>query len=161
MIDISLSVSSGLAEALRGLEKKAARKIYRVVARVIIPPLERELDRRLRYTPPKPDYPIRWASERQRRYVMAKLRKENNLPYRRTGALAKGWETSIDLNSGDVTINVENAAPQARYVYGPDQQPFLNKWPVVENIALDIGAELEDNIIEMWPMIVQESLDEN
>lgn len=36
-------------------------------------------------------YPIEWDSEKQRRFVMAKLKRENNLPYKRTNAYVNGW----------------------------------------------------------------------
>ena len=36
-------------------------------------------------------YPIQWDSERQRRYVISKLRAEGNLPYKRTGKYQRGW----------------------------------------------------------------------
>lgn len=36
-------------------------------------------------------YPVQWDSDKQRRYVMAKLRSEGNLPYRRTDGYINGW----------------------------------------------------------------------
>lgn len=43
--------------------------------------------------PGKPiTYPVQWDSEKQRRYVIAKLREEGNLPYTRTDAYRNGWK---------------------------------------------------------------------
>lgn len=43
--------------------------------------------------PGKPiTYPVQWDSEKQRRYVIAKLREEGNLPYSRTDAYRNGWK---------------------------------------------------------------------
>jgi hypothetical protein len=55
---------------------------------------------------------MHWKSERQRRYVMMKLRKENNLPYKRTGALARGWQYRVKLDdrTGKITFTVWNDA---------------------------------------------------
>lgn len=69
---------------------------------------------------------MRWKSEKQRRYVLMKLRKEGNLPYRRTLALAKGWQSKavIDARAGTLRIVTENTAkseegkPYQRFVTG-------------------------------------------
>ena len=37
-------------------------------------------------------YPINWDSEKQRRFVIAKLKAENNLPYKRTGSYVNSWK---------------------------------------------------------------------
>lgn len=72
-----------------------------------------------------PTYPLRWKSDKQRKYVMAKLRSEGNLPYRRTGAFAKAWESEIKGNS----ISIANTATEkgtfiAPFIIGSFQQPF-------------------------------------
>lgn len=36
-------------------------------------------------------YPVQWDSEKQKRFVIAKLREEGNLPYSRTDAYRNGW----------------------------------------------------------------------
>lgn len=50
--------------------------------------------RRLTETPPPRDplVPVRWTSLRQKRAVLAFLRKTGNLPYRRTGRMQQGWK---------------------------------------------------------------------
>lgn len=56
-----------------------------------------QLLRQLRQEPGKPHYPIRWTSERQRKYVMAKLRRMGQIPYQRTGALVAAWEVNVNI----------------------------------------------------------------
>jgi hypothetical protein len=111
-----------------------------------------QLMQRLRQQPGKPKYPIRWTSERQRRFVMAKLRRENNLPYRRTGALVNAWDVSVNVQQvsrveawraevliflaklgvgslpttppASVIIEVSNPSDVEQYVTGVNQQGF-------------------------------------
>lgn len=58
-------------------------------------------------------YPINWDSEKQRRFVMAKLRRENNLPYQRTGNYINGFTVELLPNGG-----VLKGAKQSPYISG-------------------------------------------
>ena len=69
------------------------------------------------YPPKSQRMRIRWRSERQRRYVLAKGR----LPYRRTGWLAKQWFVTP---TGNAQVVVRNKARYAAFVVGKAQQPF-------------------------------------
>jgi hypothetical protein len=86
--------------------------------------------------PGQPRYPIRWTSEKQRRYVMAKLRREGNLPYQRTHALVRGWQVPkyIDVRGG--YLSVKHAWGKIGYVVGNPAQPgwqqrfhMITGWP--------------------------------
>lgn len=72
----------------------------------------------LTHIPGSPVYPIRWTSEKQRRFVMAKLRRENNLPYQRTGQLAAGWEVLFVETKDGFDMKTRHADPVAKFVYG-------------------------------------------
>lgn len=72
----------------------------------------------LQVEPGTPKYPLKWASEKQRRFVMAKLTRENNLPYRRSHDLSQAWEVIIKIEGGVLRFIIENPAPQAKFVYG-------------------------------------------
>lgn len=72
----------------------------------------------LRAEPGPPKYPLAWASEKQRRFVMAKLTRENNLPYRRSHDLSQAWEVIIKIEGGVLRFVIENPAPGAKFVYG-------------------------------------------
>ena len=69
------------------------------------------------YPPKNQRTRVRWKSERQRRYVLAKGR----LPYRRTGWLAKQWFVTPTSNA---QVVVRNKARYAAFVVGKAQQPF-------------------------------------
>jgi hypothetical protein len=73
----------------------------------------------------KPHYPLRWKSQKQKVAVIIKLKKEGNLPYRRTGQLANAWEGEIT----DKGVEIANTAKSegkfiAPFVIGAFQQPF-------------------------------------
>lgn len=126
-------------DALPALTKGYAR---RLTIRV-----KSQLLRKLRLEPGAPDYPIDWTSEKQRRYVMAKLRRENNLPYQRTHQLSQGWDVNVTFGRDGGTITLENPLDHSIYVYGPRQQRFLSKWPEADVIALEGQERLESDLI--------------
>jgi hypothetical protein len=85
----------------------------------------RQLSLRIvRVTPPPAKHPIRWTSERQRRYVMAKLREENNLPYERTNTLVAAWDAKFQLDGDGGAFALFNTSPVAPFVIGDKQQIF-------------------------------------
>jgi hypothetical protein len=47
--------------------------------------------------------PVQWDSEKQRKYVMAKLRKDDNLPYKRTGEYQRSWKKTQLSNGWEVS----------------------------------------------------------
>jgi hypothetical protein len=72
----------------------------------------------LRQEPGEPKRPIEWASERQRKFVMAMYREKGIERYERSHALSQGW-TFLAFTEGRIFKTViENPAPQAKYVYG-------------------------------------------
>lgn len=54
------------------------------------------------------EYPVQWDSEKQRKFVMAKLRRENNLPYRRTGAYERSY--IVERQPFGVTLHAPHPA---------------------------------------------------
>lgn len=77
--------------------------------------------------PSSPKYPLRWKSDKQRRYVMARLRKENNLPYRRRGRLENAWSGSSTIKEVVIANTARDSltgAFIAPFVIGNFQQPF-------------------------------------
>jgi hypothetical protein len=103
--------------------------------------------------PASDHYPLRWKSARQRRYVMAKLRQEGNLPYERTGRLLDSYEFNlIEDTSGGAIMEVRNTDPKAQFVVGDQVQPmFLDiGWIQVSDVISDARVEAEDVLIETW-----------
>jgi len=72
----------------------------------------------LRKEPPPAERPIEWASEKQRRFVMAMYREKGIEKYERTHQLSESWKF-LALTEGRVfRVEIENPAPQAKFVYG-------------------------------------------
>lgn len=94
---------------------------------LIKPPLLNELH----YMPPKVHYPFVWASAKQRKFVMAMLRRTNNLPYHRTGGMVNAWKVDILISDGTVIMSASNKAKATKYVTGKQQQPghVASGWP--------------------------------
>jgi hypothetical protein len=107
---------------------------------------------RLHVEPGKPVYPIQWTSEKQRRFVMAKLRRDGNLPYQRTGALVNAWQ--VDYNTADYEgfLRVFNPSDVEQYVTGIRQQKFHSNtgWYRSQDILTELMVEAEDRLIETW-----------
>lgn len=106
----------------------------------------------LRKTPGRPHYPLRWKSEKQRRFVMAKLRAEGNLPYQRTGRLEASWYVEFEPDADGGLFVVGNEASYARYVVGDDAQPFHldTGWVQGADVVSDYRVEAEEVLIQTW-----------
>lgn len=139
------------ARAAPGLMKTASRRnLSRFKSRVLL---------RLRDEPPKltrANYPLRWKSARQRRYVMMKLRQENNLPYQRTHTLSEAWDVVLELTSEGGTFYAVNDTPYVQYVVGDYQQPFHidNGWQPAAQQIVAAEEELSELLIETWYTVV-------
>jgi hypothetical protein len=85
----------------------------------------------------RPSYPIRWDSDKQRRFVLAMLRENDNLPYRRTDELPKGWTIE---KAGVNGYKLYNPATASVYVYGNfegarQSRIHQGRHPVVQQIV--------------------------
>lgn len=105
-------------------------------------------------------YPIQWDSERQRRFVMAKLRAENNLPYKRIGAYQRGW-TVTKLPDGyslsnthpagaiGGTLNVASGSGLGGGSFQSWQSRIhRGRWPALMPIVLQALVDLPKRVIE-------------
>jgi hypothetical protein len=118
----------------RGMDKRVKR-------------IQRGLQVSLAATAPGPvRYPIQWTSERQRRYVMAKLRRERNLPYRRTHALVRGWKVPKYIDKRGGLLTVTHPWKKVGYVVGDPQRPAMQQrfhaitgWPTAREMEALIG----------------------
>lgn len=98
-------VRQGLQDLEAQIPKIGRKGIYDMMVRV---------RSRLAQKPRRPSYPINWDSEKQRRYVLALLRRKDNLPYKPTGRYESNWKI-IKRERGYM---LENNAPMARYLSG-------------------------------------------
>lgn len=124
---------TGIESSQRGLSE-ISQRTYRLTTQpgLMINPVHIKLSverakRLVTKYPGRVSYPIRWTSEKQRRYVMAKLRREGNLPYRRTGNLAEQWSGSQVGNQVIIANEARDSSTgefYAQFVIGDFQQRF-------------------------------------
>lgn len=151
-----VSLTTDIPDVLDAIEQDAKSSPKRV---------QRDFDRRVikvkQYAIPKlqkrpgpPKYPLRWKSQKQRRYVMAKLREENKLPYPRTYRTIADWELEFTPKRGGITGEVElkNDNPVARYLQGDDMQPYHidTGWEPAAPVAAEARRMLENELIDVW-----------
>lgn len=88
--------------------------------------------RGLRYYPPRVTHgesnPYQWQSDRQRRAYFASNGFGGGIPYQRTNALQKGWESEARMDGYQTRIY--NRVPYADFVQGVIQQRghWADKW---------------------------------
>lgn len=103
---------------------------------------------RLNKPAPKPGYPIHWDSEKQKKFVLAMLRREHNLPYRRTGKTEQGWVLQ-GLEDG---YRLANETEAAFFVYGDlfqrksQSRIHAGRWPLTKEIAFEELEALPEEI---------------
>lgn len=104
----------------------------------------------LRTEPGKPIYPLAWTSARQRRFVMAKLRREGNLPYqRRPAGIGSGYEIDVVVvGEFETSVVLRNEFPEERFVKGKDQQRFhaITGWIPRESQVAFWGEAIVDDV---------------
>lgn len=141
--------ASALAQVQQALPEYASalERAFAPVVKAVTAPALRTLQ-----TPPgAPRYPLRWRSARQRRYVMAKLRREGNLPYRRTGRLARSWQ--IVFRSRQVVLR--NDTPYAMFVQADWVQPYHldTGWPQVNAVIDGLPQQLANALVKTWAAV--------
>jgi hypothetical protein len=111
---------------------------------------------RLQNMPPPPNYPIGqfpWKSEKQRIYVIIKLKSENNFPYTRTGNLVKRWKVSVTFTQKDAggEVILQNDSPVGQFVFGIHQQPFhAGRWERSRDVAADEANAFEEDLASAY-----------
>lgn len=120
----------------RELQKLGAAELE-TIARYLKTAIGTPLIRRLKIYPPvRGNEKVRWASLKQKRYVLMLLRKKakaeghpNDIKYRRTGDFGDAWvcEFKVDKKRGTITMIVENTAERRNNKTGQMQkiQPFI------------------------------------
>jgi hypothetical protein len=135
-------VRQGLEDFEAAIPEIGRKRIYDTMRRI----------RATLATPPRrPTYPIDWDSEKQRRYVMALLTRQGNIPYKPTGRYEKNWEI-VKTQHG---YSIENDAPFAKYASGDfrgesqshiheGRRPLMAR--VVEDEIQNLPAEIDGAI---------------
>jgi hypothetical protein len=110
-----------------------------------------QLLQKLSVEPGKPDYPLRWASEKQRRAFFATDGFGRGIGADRTHELSQGWRADIKGNAF-FSLDIYNTQDYARFVVGDDKQPFHidTGWMDAANILMDERERYEDTVIDTF-----------
>lgn len=159
MIRASIYLETDVLDALREAAISSPKRLRTELRKIAFrSDAAKRLIGALSVEPGKPNYPIRWKSQKQRRYVMAKLRREGNLPYQRTHALSQGWRLRFENVGSDESQGIfiiENTVPSARYVQGDDAQPFhVSRWPQAAPLIRQYSPQFQNLVIEAWYKVV-------
>lgn len=129
-----------------------APKLMETAFRRTVVPINRRLLGELATEPPVWKGKRRWKSDKQRVYVIIKLREANNLPYKRTHALVKKWRIVFEARGGIGELFAENKSPIVRYVQGDDAQPMHldSRWPQYAPIIRKYHPIYQNALIETW-----------
>lgn len=151
MIRIDVTVDDDIIRAIEDALKTAPGRM-KTAYRRNVGRLRSRILAKLKVEPKKPTYPLRWKSDKQRRFVMAKLRQEGNLPYQRTGQLLASYDVQVSDIGETSILSIVNRDPKARFVIGDDAQPFHidTGWKQVANVASDARVEAEEILIQTW-----------
>ena len=145
----------------KALYLRITRDFFIQVQQKNLPMLQRLADENLNKAPRAVVRPLQWQSLRQKRHVIAKLRQQGNLPYRRTGRVRK-WLAGMRRDGmlqdgGTFSVTLFNEAPYSKYVYGNRQQPFHQNtgWPYAGRFITDQQkGELVEGIRQTWRDLV-------
>jgi len=156
-IEYSITVEDMALEALKDAIARSPQTMRKFVYKTVRNHLMNTTIKELRTPAPPPQYPLTWRSPAQRRATIAKLRKENNLPYQRTGELERGWKVEVDSNAQDTLLSISNDVPYVNQVMGvyPERQPMFPQWGVYPLIILEGQEWAQNAIIEEWFSIVE------
>lgn len=151
MYSAQITVPTDVLDAIRETAQRSPKLMQTAYERATRRLRKQILDS-LREEPGRPHYPLRWKSDKQRRYVMAMLRESGNLPYDRTGALLKAWDVRLEDDGDGGIMVVENTADSARYVVGDDAQPYHldTGWIQGADVVSEFRPIAEDVLIETW-----------
>lgn len=108
--------------------------------------------RALKTRPGGPIYPLRWKSARQRRAFFATNGFGGGIPHRRTYGIVEGFDAKFVPTKDGGILAITNPSDKARFVHGPNTQPFHldTGWVQLDDVAQDALNEMEGVAVEVW-----------
>jgi hypothetical protein len=118
MIRYRVETETGIIDGLEEWLRFVGDDVYALNTR-ILNQLRPQMLQELQTYPGRVKYPIQWTSDRQRRAFFASNGFGAGIPYRRTNALARGWNIQAHRKGdGRTDIVIDNYAKYARFVVG-------------------------------------------
>lgn len=100
----------GFMESYQQIASEEMDNALKVIEPLALPELQVE--------PGKPEYPIDWQTEKQRRAFFATDGFGGGIPHVRTHDLSKAWMIVKSEVGADIVVQIKNPRPEAKFVYG-------------------------------------------
>lgn len=111
----------------------------------------------LMHYPPRVKYPIQWTSVKQRRAFFASNGFGAGIPYKRTRALARGWNAQIHRKSDNAsTLEIWNAQPYARFVVGTLSGNPQRAMRPMQRFHVNTGWQPAGQTVQFWVQAYEE-----
>lgn len=152
MIRIEVTVDTDVLEAISETAVTAPKRMQQAFNRATAS-IRAQLYRDLTKEPPRPSYPIRWKSEKQRRAFFATNGFGRGIPTKRSGRYLKGWRVLYTpVNAYIGTLTAENNVPYAKFISGDDAQPFHldTGWTQAAPVLADYRQRATELLIDTW-----------
>lgn len=152
-VTVDPDIFDAIAETARASPKAMDREFQRQVKGLELDMLA-ELE--IEPQPASDFYPLPWDSDKQRGYVMAKLRREGGLPHRRgRGPDSVLSSYRILFRPKDGTLIAENTSPHARWTVGDDARPMFLKigWVQFAPVIAKYRPIANDRAIDAWAKV--------
>jgi hypothetical protein len=151
MISVTMRRDDDVLQAIREQAIASPAKVRRFVGQQARGATAQSMIRELAAEPPRFMGKRDWQSPKQLRFVMAKLRREGNLPYRRTGRTRRAWRVVVE-NAASGALRVENKERAALFTQGDYQQRMHIKtgWPAAAPIIVRYELIFQDELIAFW-----------
>jgi hypothetical protein len=157
-VSASVDVDTDVLDAIRSTVGQSA-PVMETLVRRRVRNTRSQIKAELKAPNEFPELPFVWsydpaAQARARRWYFA-----NKVPkgskggrYQRTGDIEAAWDITFVDDVEGASIQLENDAPGAEYVYGDKQVPshYLTGWGQIDEIASRYQDEFNLGLIEDW-----------
>lgn len=160
MYSVTATLDTSAPEKVLRAAKMLPNLTRREVRRLAMPHVERRVQDTLMQPPGPVQYTdngrLRWASEKQRRYVIGYVLDKdaagNIIPYERTGEYEEGWEVELLTVEDGGVIVVRNPVPYAAFVGGAWQQPYHEDtgWSRARMVIEELQADMAEIMPYAW-----------
>jgi hypothetical protein len=137
-------------------QARATPRLMATATKRRLPRLKARIFPIVRVEPGRPVYPLVWASAKQRRYVMMKLRRDNNLPYQRTHRHINAYDLKVDTTDTNGVFTLTNSNPAFDFISGSRQQLFHKRtgWLEIDSTVNEINAIITEDLRQTWFSVV-------
>lgn len=165
MFSVAAAIDTEWLNTLQQVHEVIPEDIEDFAQKDLRPFASKRVDTTLRVEPPvrswPGDYPLEWTSEKQRRYVMWKLRSTGNLPYQRTHQYVRGWHVQGVYTHGLTSILVFHDDEVADFVGGRRQQRFhrITGWANAPDVLQVLSIDLNERIELGLPIVIDQAFE--